>query len=69
MDISIATARVALDLLKALAILSDITVRRSAVNQEELKLLEIKEATFLKVIKNYSKINQKYYLQVSQRIQ
>ena len=34
---SSATARVALDLLKALAILSDTTVRRSAVDQEDLK--------------------------------
>ena len=31
-----ATARVAPDLLKALAILSDTTVRRSAVDQEDL---------------------------------
>ena len=29
--------RVATDLLKALAILSDLTVRKSAVDQEELK--------------------------------
>ena len=38
MDISSATARVVPDLLKALAILSDATVRRSAVDQEDLKL-------------------------------
>ena len=37
MDISSATARVAPNLLKALAILSDTTVRRSAVDQEDLK--------------------------------
>ena len=37
MDISSATARVAPDLLKALAILSDTTVRRSAVDREDLK--------------------------------
>ena len=37
LDISSATARVAPDLLKALAILSDITVRRSAVDREDLK--------------------------------
>ena len=35
MDISSATARVAPDLLKALAILSDTTVRRSAVEQDQ----------------------------------
>ena len=34
---SSATARVATDLVKALAILSDITVRRSAVDGEDLK--------------------------------
>ena len=34
---SSATARVAPDLLKALAILSDTTVRRSAVDQQDLK--------------------------------
>ena len=37
MDISSATARVAPDLLKALAILSDTTVRRSSVDREDLK--------------------------------
>ena len=37
LDISSATARVAPDLLKALAILSDTTVRRSAVDREDLK--------------------------------
>ena len=37
LDISSATARIAPDLLKALAILSDMTVRRSAVDREDLK--------------------------------
>ena len=37
LDISSATARVAPDLLKTLAILSDTTVRRSAVDREDLK--------------------------------
>ena len=36
-SLSSATARVAPDLLKALAILSDTTVRRSAVDWEDLK--------------------------------
>ena len=35
LDISSATARVVPDLLKALAVLSDTTVRRSAINREE----------------------------------
>ena len=37
LDISRATAQIAPDLLKAPAILSDTTVRRSAVDQEDLK--------------------------------
>ena len=37
LDLSIATARVAPDLLKAQALLSDTTVRRSAIGQEDLK--------------------------------
>ena len=37
MNISSATARVAPDLLKALAIQSDTTVRRSEVDREDLK--------------------------------
>ena len=37
LDISSATAQVAPDLLKALAILSDTTVTKSAVHQEDLK--------------------------------
>ena len=36
-NVSCAVARVAPDLLKALAILSDTTVRRSAVDQKNLK--------------------------------
>ena len=37
LDISSVTARVTPDVLKALAILSDTTVRRSAVDPEDLK--------------------------------
>ena len=37
MDISSATARVAADLLKALAVISDTTVRKSAVDKKDLK--------------------------------
>ena len=37
MNISSATARVAPDLLKAPAMLSDITARRFSVDQEDLK--------------------------------
>ena len=37
LDISSATNQVALDMLKALAILIDAIVRRSAVDQEDLK--------------------------------
>ena len=37
LDISSATAGVASDLLKALAILSGAAIRRSAVDQEDLK--------------------------------
>ena len=37
LDISSATARVAPDLLKALAILSDTTVRRPAFDRKDLK--------------------------------
>ena len=52
MDISSATTHVASDLLKALAILSGTTVRRSAVDQEDLKPYSKSEekATFLLVI-------------------
>ena len=38
LECSIATPQVAPDVLKALAILSDTTVRRSVVDQEDLKL-------------------------------
>ena len=38
LDISSTSTQVALDALKALAIPSDTTVRRSAVEQEDLKL-------------------------------
>ena len=37
MDISSATARVAADLLKAIAVISDTTVRKSAVDKKDLK--------------------------------
>ena len=52
LGISSATARVAPGLLKAIAILSNITVKRSAVDQENLKpyLKSEKESAFLKVI-------------------
>ena len=64
MDISSATARVAPDLLKALAILSDTTVRRSAVDQEEPKpywksekghiSLGVQQTIIYKVIKDFA---------------
>ena len=49
LNISSATARLAPDLLKALAILSDANVRRSAVDWEDLKQYwkSEKKATFL----------------------
>ena len=52
LDISSVTARVAPDMLKALAIVSDKTVTRSAVGQKDLKLYwkSEKKATFLLVI-------------------
>ena len=37
LDISCATAQIASDLLKVLAILSDATVKKSAIDQEDLK--------------------------------
>ena len=54
LECSIATPQVAPDILKALAILSDTTVRRSVVDQEDLKLYweSKKKTTFLKVINN-----------------
>ena len=45
LGISSATGQVAPDLLKALAILSDTTVRRSAVDREVLKLYRKSEKT------------------------
>ena len=61
LDISSAAARVAPDLLKALAVLSDTTVRRSAVDQKDLK-------SYWKSEKNISLGDQQcYYLQVFQR--
>ena len=49
LNISSATARVAPDLLKALAILSDTTVRKSAVDREDEKTIQeiTKKITFL----------------------
>ena len=49
LECSIATPQVAPDILKALAILSDTTVRRSVVDQEDLKLYweSKKKTTFL----------------------
>ena len=63
MYISSAAARVAPDLLKALAILSDTTVRRSAVDQEDLK-------PYWKLEKSHISLGdqQSYYLQVFQRL-
>ena len=55
LDMSSATARVAPDLLKPLEILSNTTVRRSTVDQEDLKktILEIrKKAIVLYMINN-----------------
>ena len=58
-DISIAKARVAPDFLKTLAILSDATVRRSAVDREDLK-------PYWKLEKGHIFLGdqQSYYLQV-----
>ena len=62
LDISSATGWVALDLLKALAILSDATVRRSAVDREDLK-------PYWKSEKSPRLGDQQsYYLQVFQRL-
>ena len=57
------TARVAPDLLKALVILSDTTVRRSAVDREDLK-------PYWKSEKGHISLGdqQSYYLQVFQRL-
>ena len=63
MDITSVTAQVALDLLKALAILSYTTVRKSAVDQEDLK-------PYWKSEKDHISLGdqQFYYLQVFQRL-
>ena len=63
MDISSATARVAPDLLKALAILSDTTVRRSAVDREDLKRYWKSEKKYI-----FLGDQQSHYLQVFQRL-
>ena len=61
LDITIATAQVAPDLLKALAILSDTTVRRSAFDGDNLK-------PFWKAEKRPHFDQQSYYLQVFLRL-
>ena len=63
LDISSATAPLATDLLKALAILSDPTVRRSAVDREDLK-------TYWKSEKGHISLGdqQSFYLQGFQRL-
>ena len=63
LDLTIATAQVAPDLLKALAILSDTTVRRSVVDREDLK-------PYWKSEKGQISLGdqQSYYLQVFQRL-
>ena len=63
MDISSATARVAPDFSKALEILSDTTVRRSAVDRQDLK-------PYWKSEKGHISLGdqQPYYLQVFQRL-
>ena len=63
LDISSATVGVAPDLLKALAILSDTTVRRSAVDQEDLKPYWKSEKGHI-----FLADQQSSYLQVSQRL-
>ena len=63
LDISSATAPVAPDLLKALVILSDSTVRRSTVDQEDLK-------PYQKSVKRPLSLGDQeaYYLHVFQRL-
>ena len=63
LDISSATDWVAPDLLKALAILSDTTVRRFAVDREDLKPYWKSEKR-----SHFSRWQQSYYLQVFQRL-
>ena len=62
-DISSATARPAPNLLKALTILSDTTVRRSAIDWEELKSYWKSEKSHVSLADQ-----QAYYLQVSKRL-
>ena len=52
LDISSATVRVAPDLLKAPAILSDMTMRRSAVDREDLRPYWKSEKGLWGLIKN-----------------
>ena len=62
LDISSATARVVLNLLKALATVLDTTVRRSAVDQEDIK-------PYWKSEKGHILVDQQaYYLRVFQRL-
>ena len=63
LDISSARAQVAPDLLKALAILLDTTVRRSAVDQEDLKPYWNEKKGHISLGNQ-----QFYYLQVFQRL-
>ena len=63
LDISSATARVAPYLLKALAILSDTTVRRSAVDREDLNHTGNQKKGHIPLGDQQS-----YYLQVIQRL-
>ena len=63
LDISSATAWVAPDLLKALAIYSDTTVRRSAVDREDLKPYWKSEKSHISLGDQES-----YYLQAFQRL-
>ena len=63
MNISTSTARVVPDMLKALEILSDTTVRRPAVDREDLK-------PYWKTEKGHISLGDKqsYYSQVFQRL-
>ena len=63
MDISRATARVAPDLLKTIAILSDTTVRRSAVDREDKKHTGNQKKDLISL-----RDQQSFYLQVFQRL-
>ena len=61
LDVSSATAPVAPDLLKALAILSDTTVRRSTVDREDLNYARNQKKSHISQLYQHS-----YYLQVFQ---